>query len=252
MMGAPLSGNAQLFHPRHLHMTEKRAALPSPPPPHGDRGHIDAHMDIAHGAAGWDSRGGMGVARCAPPSLVTPPRPEPRGAFFAPLGRGAAHTSSTSCMLCCRICISRADAPVFRKINALCILIKTMFLSERQSAYSSPLLGIHTRLHTLQMAYKRAALPSPPPPHGDRGHIDAHMDIAHGAAGWDARGGMGVARCTPPSLVIPPRSAPPEGRLSHLGAEAQRRHTTVFFCNFRSIATISLLATIYLSIWGLA
>ena len=92
-MGAPLSGNAKLFHPRHLHMTEKRAALPSPPPPHGDRGHIDAHMDIVHGAAGWDARGGMGVARCTPPSLVTPPRPEPRGAFFAPLGRGAAQTS---------------------------------------------------------------------------------------------------------------------------------------------------------------
>ena len=68
---------AQLFHPRHLHMTEKRAALPSPPPPHGDRGHIVAHTDIVHGAAGWDARGGMGAARCAPLSLGTPTRPAP-------------------------------------------------------------------------------------------------------------------------------------------------------------------------------
>ena len=83
---------------------------------------------------------------------------------------------------------------------------------------------LHRTTNDAYLMHARAALPSLPPPHGDRGHIDANTDIVHGAAEWDARGGMGVARCAPPSLVIPPRSAPPEGHQSRLGAEAQRRH----------------------------
>ena len=40
-----------------------------------------------------------------------------------------------------------------------------------------------------------------------------------------------------PPLGIPPRSVPPEGHQSLLGAEAQRRHTTAYFLNYQSIIT---------------